>query len=314
MDELQEKLFGNHVVEEKMAEALSKNDYRPLLEAIQQQIGNKRCFLAAIEEKDSDDGGRTFDFRSWKLQHEDKAYLAMFTSVDEIEQGPPTQYVPCDIRVLLDIAYDTEEISGVAINPWGRGVVLEMNEVNILRKNSLLHDAIRFATEKHEGQYRKGTVIPYIVHPIETMQILNSIDAGMNLLMAGVLHDTLEDTPVTESDLRKNFGDRITDLVIGASEPDKSLSWEKRKEHTLNTLQQLTDTEQLMVICADKLSNITSIANDLRTHGDTVWSCFNRGYQSQKWYYCSLSKIFEKHTLASPLFSEYINIAKQVFD
>lgn len=177
-----------------------------------------------------------------------------------------------------------------------------------------IFSALRFATNAHSGQYRKSTKIPYIVHPIQVMQYLIQYGASDDAVAAGILHDTLEDTPVTESDLRKNFGDRITDLVIGASEPDKSLSWEKRKEHTLNTLQQLTDTEQLMVICADKLSNITSIANDLRTHGDTVWSCFNRGYQSQKWYYCSLSKIFEKHTLASPLFSEYINIAKQVFD
>ena len=176
-----------------------------------------------------------------------------------------------------------------------------------------IFSALRFATNAHSGQYRKSTKIPYIVHPVQVMQYLIQYGASDDAVAAGILHDTLEDTPVTESDLRKNFGDRITDLVIGASEPDKSLSWEKRKEHTLNTLQQLTDTEQLMVICADKLSNISSIASDLKTQGEKVWTRFNRGYEQQKWYYCGLAEIFAKHAKTSQLFQEYIQKTRHVF-
>lgn len=174
--------------------------------------------------------------------------------------------------------------------------------------------ALRFATNAHSGQFRKGTSVPYIVHPVTVMQHLINHGASADAIAAGILHDSLEDTATTESELRHNFGDRIADLVIGASESDKSLSWEKRKQHTLSTLASTEDMEQLMVICADKLSNISSIASDLERCGDIIWTRFNRGYEQQKWYYCSIAEIFSKHIDRSPIFSEYIEMTRNVFD
>ena len=161
----------------------------------------------------------------------------------------------------------------------------------------IIFQALRFATNAHSGQFRKSTKIPYIVHPIDVMQRLIQCDASTEAIVAGIfLHDTLEDTPTTADELSAIFGDRITDLVQGASEPDKSLSWEERKEHTLCVLQNTDDIELLMVVCADKLSNISSIAADLKIYGDILWTRFNRGFEQQKWYYISLAKIFAKHT------------------
>ena len=177
----------------------------------------------------------------------------------------------------------------------------------------IIFQALRFATDAHSGQFRKSTKIPYIVHPVEVMQHLEKNGASSDAVIAGVLHDTLEDTQTTASELRQIFGDRITDLVIGASEPDKSLSWEERKEHTLCVLQNTDDIELLMVVCADKLSNISSIAADLKIYGDILWTRFNRGFEQQKWYYISLAKIFAKHTDKSKLFAEYIKVVTQVF-
>lgn len=176
-----------------------------------------------------------------------------------------------------------------------------------------IFDALRFATVAHTGQFRKSTQLPYIVHPIAVMESLIRHSASADAVAAGILHDTLEDTATTEADLRHEFGDRITDLVIGASEPDKSLSWEERKEHTINTLAKLDDLEQLMVVCADKLSNISSIASDYKKYGDTLWTRFNRGYEKQRWYYCSLAEIFAIYTDKSPLFAEYISLTESVF-
>lgn len=174
--------------------------------------------------------------------------------------------------------------------------------------------ALQFATNAHAGQYRKSTKVPYIVHPVAVMQYLIKNNATPDAVVAGILHDTLEDTQTTEQDLRQVFGNRIADLVMGASEPDKSLSWEERKTHTLETLARVTDIEQLMVVCADKLSNLTSIASDLDACGDAVWSRFNRGYAQQKWYYCGLAQIFARHTDKSSMFQEYIDIVNRVFD
>ena len=173
--------------------------------------------------------------------------------------------------------------------------------------------ALCFATDAHTGQFRKATKIPYIVHPIDVMQRLIKCGASSDAVAAGVLHDTLEDTPTTESDLRQKFGNRVTELVIGASEPDKSLSWEQRKQHTLDTLSCITDKDLLMIVCADKLSNLSSIASDLQHLGDELWNRFKRGYGQQKWYYCSLAEIFAMHTDKSPIFSEYIKMTQQVF-
>lgn len=91
------------------------------------------------------------------------------------------------------------------------------------------------------------------------------------------------------------------------------MSWEERKEHTLCVLQNTDDIELLMIVCADKLSNISSIAADLKIYGDILWTRFNRGFEQQKWYYISLAKIFAKHTDKSKLFAEYIKVVTQVF-
>lgn len=176
-----------------------------------------------------------------------------------------------------------------------------------------IFSALCFATNAHSGQFRKSTQIPYIVHPVSVMQHLIQYGASDDAVAAGILHDTLEDTPTNESDLQRAFGDRITQLVIGASEPDKTLSWEQRKEHTIATLRTVDDIEQLMIICADKLSNLSSIVSDLSQYGDLVWSRFKRGYEQQKWYYCSLAQIFEKHIDQSALFQTYIDMVNQVF-
>lgn len=178
---------------------------------------------------------------------------------------------------------------------------------------TIIFNALEFATKAHTGQFRKGTLLPYIVHPVDVMRNLILYNAPTDAVAAGILHDTLEDTLTTIDDLKNTFGDRITELVMGASEPDKSLSWEERKQHTFKFLAQTTDLEQLMVVCADKLSNITSIKQDMDTIGNKIWTRFNRGYNQQKWYYYGLAKIFEKHTEKSELFAKYITLTKEVF-
>lgn len=176
-----------------------------------------------------------------------------------------------------------------------------------------IFDALQFATNAHSGQFRKGTKIPYIVHPVTVMQTLIEYGASDDAVMAGILHDTLGDTPTTVADLEQNFGKRITQLVIGASEMDKSLSWEERKEHTLDTLGKCDDLDLLMVTCADKFSNIRSIIADHKKFGDDVWTRFNRGYDLQKWYYGGLAQIFVQHIDKSRLFADYADAVQQIF-
>ena len=90
-----------------------------------------------------------------------------------------------------------------------------------------------FALNAHKGQIRKSEPDkPMIMHPIDVANILENFDFDDNLIAAGYLHDVVEDTRFTIEDIRENFGDDITNLVETATEPDKSLSWEERKQHT----------------------------------------------------------------------------------
>lgn len=147
--------------------------------------------------------------------------------------------------------------------------------------------AVEFAVAHHAavGQTRKGTDVPYIVHPMEVMSILQRMDADTDLLCAGLLHDVVEDTNATLNDVRATFGDRIAELV-GAHTEDKSLSWEERKTLSNEHLK-TAPREVRMLILADKLSNMRSTASDIYLHGDSeeYWTKYNRDKFSQSWYY-----------------------------
>lgn len=147
--------------------------------------------------------------------------------------------------------------------------------------------AIEFAAYAHRNQFRKGSEIPYISHPFGVAMILLEAQCKEEVVMAGLLHDTLEDTDTTDEDIRSRFGEEVLRLVQGASEPDKSLSWEARKEHTLEFLKS-ADLSTRQLSCADKLHNLRSVRRDFAVLGDEVWNKFKRGYDKQKWYYVNL--------------------------
>ena len=79
-----------------------------------------------------------------------------------------------------------------------------------------IHDAIIFAAKKHQNQKRKGTNLPYIVHPMEVMQILTENGCNENVIVAGILHDTLEDTDTKPEEIEAEFGKDILELVLTA--------------------------------------------------------------------------------------------------
>lgn len=156
----------------------------------------------------------------------------------------------------------------------------------------LINKALEFAARAHLEQIRKGTDTPYISHPYAVGMILARSGCHEPVIIAGILHDTLEDTLVTLDDIRLEFGDDVASIVDGCSEPDKSLSWEERKQHTLDELRHAPQSVQL-VACADKLHNISSMIEEHVRIGDELWQRFNRGKSEQQWYYRGLVKCLE---------------------
>jgi len=98
--------------------------------------------------------------------------------------------------------------------------------------NSKIIRALNFATLAHDGQKRKNTDIPYIVHPVEVAMILQENNLKEDIIVAGLLHDILEDTKKTQEDILLEFGESILKLVIGASEEldgREDRDWDDRK-------------------------------------------------------------------------------------
>ncbi|WP_088006099.1 HD domain-containing protein [Indiicoccus explosivorum] len=178
--------------------------------------------------------------------------------------------------------------------------------------STLTEKALIFAAIKHEGHYRKGTNIPYIVHPIGVAWLLR--DAGMpeEVVAAGLLHDTVEDTSATEAEIDEQFGEEVLQLVKAASEPDKSLPWEERKQHTIDGISTRAVNEAVL-ITADKLHNVRSIQQDADVMGEEAWLRFNRGKREQTWYYMSLVRELERRKDEIPLAKELRSAVCQLF-
>lgn len=120
--------------------------------------------------------------------------------------------------------------------------------------------AAKFAAEKHAAQKRKGVAAePYVNHLIEVAQLIASSSESLdtNMVMAGLLHDTIEDTNTTAEELERVFGSDVAALVIEMTD-DKSLPKEVRKAAQVKEAPYKSVRAQVIKL-ADKISNLRSL-------------------------------------------------------
>lgn len=171
-----------------------------------------------------------------------------------------------------------------------------------------------FAINAHMGQVRKSDPDkPMIIHPISVGQLLESLGYDDNVVSTGYLHDVVEDTKYTITDIEKEFGYDIASLVIDASEPDKKLSWEERKKHTIEKTKNLPLRNKL-VICADKINNLEDLFLKFEKSGIRDFSAFKKGENEQKWYYTSIyESLITNEDKNLPIFIKLKDILDKVF-
>ena len=177
-----------------------------------------------------------------------------------------------------------------------------------------VHEAMLFAEKAHRGQKRKGTDVDYITHPMEVYQILTSMQAGQELLIAGLLHDTVEDTNVDIDDIQLAFGDRVSTLVANHTE-NKRLSWRERKQRTIDTVK-VADRDTRLLIMADKVSNLRSMLSDYSRVGEQLWERFNASKEEQSWYNSELQdELFDMQfdNAARLVYWEMVGLYKDLF-
>ena len=182
----------------------------------------------------------------------------------------------------------------------------------------MVEKAMIFASKAHEGTFRKGTEIPYIVHPMEAGAIAASITSDKEVISAAILHDTLEDTSVTAEDIEREFGKEVLRLIQSDSEDKREYlppeqTWKIRKHETVDFLKNKADEKEKIIAISDKLSNIRAIYRDYKNIGDDLWNRFNQKDKNEHaWYYGSFIDIFSelKETAA---YKEYCELYNKVF-
>lgn len=155
-------------------------------------------------------------------------------------------------------------------------------EKSIQTDIKLYSKAVNFAVSKHSSQKRKGTSWPYVVHLYEVAQLLQESNCDNKTVIAGILHDTVEDTETTLNEIEENFGKEIRDIVDVLSE-NKLLPYLERKQLQAKRVG-VASYKTKMVKCADCLSNIKSIYFDLKRN-ERVWEKFNSTKENIKEHY-----------------------------
>lgn len=154
-------------------------------------------------------------------------------------------------------------------------------------------EAARFAAEKHARQKRKGHAgEPYVNHLIEVAELIAGAtpQLDINLVMAGLLHDTIEDTGVTARELEQSFGSDVTALVLEATD-DKSLPKEVRKALQVKNAPTRSPRAQTLKL-ADKISNLRSLS----TSPPAEWSA-----ERKREYFEWARRVVEGFTAPNPL-------------
>ena len=186
----------------------------------------------------------------------------------------------------------------------------------------LLDRAIVFAVQAHHNTERRGKGFPYIVHPMEAVEIVATITPDQELLAAAALHDTIEDTDVTVEQLREAFGNRVAELVHSESDQldgevftggnNEEETWHARKQAAINRLAAASHDAKIVAM-GDKLSNMRAIWRDYQQKGDTLWQIFHvKDKASHEWHYrglaASLSELND--TFA---YQEFVRLIDEVF-
>lgn len=153
---------------------------------------------------------------------------------------------------------------------------------------TLVTDAAIFAARMHDGAVRRGSRVPYIVHPMEVAAIAARLTDDEEILAAALLHDVIEDCGQTREELAARFGERVAALVEAETQtppPDEPDSWLARKREAIAKLSQGGRDERLIAL-ADKLSNMRAIARDYAREGEAVFGRFHAGDKAlHAWYY-----------------------------
>jgi (p)ppGpp synthase/HD superfamily hydrolase len=173
------------------------------------------------------------------------------------------------------------------------------------KKNSLavpklglrLQRAFRYAAEKHAGQTRKQTAVPYLSHLMAVASLVLEAGGDEDTAIAALLHDVVEDCGGMPRlrEIRRQFGARVAKIVEGCTDSfgEPKAEWVERKKGYLRELKH-ADAETRLVSASDKLHNVRTILADYRRDGESIWERFTGKKEGTLWYYRALSDEYQR--------------------
>ena len=168
--------------------------------------------------------------------------------------------------------------------------------------------ALRLTITEHREQRRKGSGLPYSIHPIHVSVILLRHGFSTRVAIAGLLHDLVEDQGVDPAVIARKFGPKVAEIVDALTERKENKQGEKRpwpvrKEEALKQMDAASN-EAVAVKAADALHNVQSFLEDLRRDGTRIWEYFNQGPVEQLGYYRRIVALSERRLGSHRLVAE----------
>ena len=155
-----------------------------------------------------------------------------------------------------------------------------------------LQRAFRYAAEKHDGQTRKQTAVPYLSHLMAVASLVLEAGGDEDMAIAALLHDVVEDCGGMPRlrEIRQQFGPRVAKIVKGCTDSfgEPKAEWIDRKKDYLREVKH-ADVETRLVSASDKLHNVRTILSDYRKDGNAIWARFSGKKEGTLWYYRALS-------------------------
>ncbi len=149
-----------------------------------------------------------------------------------------------------------------------------------------LEEAFAWAAALHRDQVRKGADVPYVTHLLAVGAMVGELGGTEDQVIAGFLHDAIEDQGVTRQEIAARFGDTVADIVVACTDATTlpKPPWLPRKMAYLDHLRDQPPLVKL-VVAADKLHNGRAILRDLRILGEELWGRFTATPAQTVWYY-----------------------------
>lgn len=147
-------------------------------------------------------------------------------------------------------------------------------------------DALEYAFRIHGAQIRKTSPTPYIAHLLSVSALVLEHRGTEDQAIAGLLHDSVEDTDTTVEEIAKAFGPIVAQIVDDCTDPipTADASWLVRKKAKLARVGDMQQ-ESLVVYACDKLHNLRQMAEDMIDYGPTIWESTGGGFHLTVEYY-----------------------------